>query len=65
MLNVFHRDGDVIGHFWGSELFCAPVDPGQDPRHVSTLEPLWNLFVCNRTDHCRLWRWRSTCPPRS
>jgi predicted dithiol-disulfide oxidoreductase (DUF899 family) len=44
MLNVFHRDGDVIRHFWGSELFYAPVEPGQDPRHVGTLEPLWNLF---------------------
>jgi predicted dithiol-disulfide oxidoreductase (DUF899 family) len=44
MLNVFHRDGDTIRHFWGSELFYAPVDPGQDQRHVGTLEPLWNLF---------------------
>src|SRR5215204_3596038 len=44
MLNVFHRDGDVIRHFWGSELFFAPMEPGQDPRHVSTLEPLWNFF---------------------
>ncbi len=44
MLNVFHRDDDSIRHFWGSELFYAPWDPGQDPRHVGTLEPLWNLF---------------------
>jgi predicted dithiol-disulfide oxidoreductase (DUF899 family) len=44
MLNVFHRDGDVIRHFWGSELLYAPTDPGQDPRHVATLEPLWNFF---------------------
>jgi predicted dithiol-disulfide oxidoreductase (DUF899 family) len=44
MLNVFHRDGDAIRHFWGSELFYAPTDPGQDPRHVGTLEPVWNLF---------------------
>jgi predicted dithiol-disulfide oxidoreductase (DUF899 family) len=44
MLNVFHRDGDTIRHFWGSELFYAPADPGQEPRHVGTLEPLWNLF---------------------
>jgi predicted dithiol-disulfide oxidoreductase (DUF899 family) len=44
MLNVFHRDGDVIRHFWGSELFYAPTDPGQEPRHVGTLEPLWNFF---------------------
>jgi predicted dithiol-disulfide oxidoreductase (DUF899 family) len=44
MLNVFHRDGTAIRHFWGSELFYAPTEPGQEPRHVGTLEPLWNLF---------------------
>jgi predicted dithiol-disulfide oxidoreductase (DUF899 family) len=44
MLNVFHRDGDGIRHFWGSELLYAPTDPGQDPRHVGTVEPLWNLY---------------------
>jgi predicted dithiol-disulfide oxidoreductase (DUF899 family) len=44
MLNVFHRDGETIRHFWGSELFYAPTDPGQDPRHAGTLEPLWNLY---------------------
>jgi predicted dithiol-disulfide oxidoreductase (DUF899 family) len=44
MLNVFHRDGDVIRHFWGSELLYAPTDPGQDPRHAGTIEPLWNLY---------------------
>jgi len=44
MLNVFHRDRGVVRHFWGSELFYAPTDPGQDPRHVGTLEPVWNLL---------------------
>jgi predicted dithiol-disulfide oxidoreductase (DUF899 family) len=44
MMTVFHRDGDVIRHFWSSELLYAPADPGQEPRHVGTLEPLWNLF---------------------
>jgi predicted dithiol-disulfide oxidoreductase (DUF899 family) len=44
MLNVFHRDGGEIRHFWGSELFYAPLDPGEEQRHVGTLEPLWNLF---------------------
>jgi predicted dithiol-disulfide oxidoreductase (DUF899 family) len=44
MLNVFHRDSGTIRHFWGSELFYAPTDPGQDPRHVGTIEPVWNLF---------------------
>jgi len=44
MLNVFHRDPDTIRHFWGSELLYAPTDGDQEPRHVGTLEPLWNLF---------------------
>ena len=44
MLNVFHRDGEKIRHFWGSELFYAPAEPGQDPRHLGLLEPVWNLF---------------------
>jgi predicted dithiol-disulfide oxidoreductase (DUF899 family) len=44
MLNVFHRDGETIRHFWGSEVFYGHWDAGQDPRHVGTLEPLWNLF---------------------
>jgi predicted dithiol-disulfide oxidoreductase (DUF899 family) len=44
VLNVFHRDNDEIRHFWASELMFAPSDPGQHPRHVGTLEPVWNLF---------------------
>ena len=44
MLNVFHRDGGAIRHFWGSELLYAPTDPGQDPaprRHPrAALEPV-------------------------
>ena len=44
MLNVFHRGADGIRHFWSSEMLYAPSDPGQDPRHVGTLEPLWNIF---------------------
>jgi predicted dithiol-disulfide oxidoreductase (DUF899 family) len=44
LLNVFHRDGDVIFHFWSSELLYAPTDPGEDPRHVGTIEPLFNLL---------------------
>jgi predicted dithiol-disulfide oxidoreductase (DUF899 family) len=48
ILNVFHRDGNVIRHFWCSELFSAPADPGQDARHVGTLEPIWNMFDLTR-----------------
>ncbi len=44
MLTVFRRvDGD-IRHFWSSEMLYSPSEPGQDPRHVGTLEPLWNMM---------------------
>jgi predicted dithiol-disulfide oxidoreductase (DUF899 family) len=29
MLNVFHRDGDTIRHFWSSELFTHPKTRGK------------------------------------
>lgn len=44
ILNVFRRDGDTIRHFWGSELLYAPLEPGQDPRHNDTIDPMWNLY---------------------
>jgi predicted dithiol-disulfide oxidoreductase (DUF899 family) len=44
MLTVFHRDGEAVRHFWSSELLYAPTEPGQHPRHVGTIEPLWNLL---------------------
>jgi predicted dithiol-disulfide oxidoreductase (DUF899 family) len=55
MLNVFHRDGETIHHFWGSELLYAPADSGQDPRHVGTLEPVWNLFDLTREGRGTDW----------
>jgi predicted dithiol-disulfide oxidoreductase (DUF899 family) len=55
MLNVFERDGDTIRHFWSSELLYAPTDGGQDPRHVGTLEPLWNLFDLTREGRLPDW----------
>jgi predicted dithiol-disulfide oxidoreductase (DUF899 family) len=55
MLNVFHRDGETIRHFWGAELTYAPADPGQDHRSVGTLEPLWNLFDLTREGRPMDW----------
>jgi predicted dithiol-disulfide oxidoreductase (DUF899 family) len=55
MLNVFHRDGATIRHFWGSELLYAPTEPGQDPRHVGTLEPNWNMFDLTREGRPMDW----------
>jgi predicted dithiol-disulfide oxidoreductase (DUF899 family) len=44
LMNVFHRGADGIRHFWSSEMLYAPSDPGQDPRHMGTLELLWNMM---------------------
>jgi predicted dithiol-disulfide oxidoreductase (DUF899 family) len=44
MLNVFRRDGEAVRHFWGSELMFAPTDPGQDPRHTDSIDPLYGLL---------------------
>jgi predicted dithiol-disulfide oxidoreductase (DUF899 family) len=55
MLNVFHREGQTIRHFWGAELTFGPSDPGQDHRSVGTLEPLWNLFDLTREGRPADW----------
>ena len=55
MLNVFERDGGTVRHFWGSELFYAPAEPGQDPRHVGTLEPVWNMLDLTRAGRAPDW----------
>jgi predicted dithiol-disulfide oxidoreductase (DUF899 family) len=45
MLNVFEKDADgVIRHVWASELLYAPLEPGQDPRHIDMVWPLWNFL---------------------
>jgi predicted dithiol-disulfide oxidoreductase (DUF899 family) len=43
-LNVFTRKGGRIHHTWCTELMFAPSEPGQHPRHVDAIWPLWNLF---------------------
>jgi len=45
IMTVFKRWPDsAIRLHWASELIYAPKDPGQDPRHLGTVEPLWTLF---------------------
>ena len=43
-LNVFHKTGDGIRHFYNTELLYTPPEEGQDPRHVDLIWPLWNVF---------------------
>jgi predicted dithiol-disulfide oxidoreductase (DUF899 family) len=41
---VFVRRDGGIRHAWSSELLFAPTDPGQHPRHVDFMWPLWPIF---------------------
>jgi len=43
-LNVFVRHNGKIHHIYCTELMFAPTDKGQNPRHVDSIWPLWNMF---------------------
>ena len=44
MLNVFSRGGDRIHHVFATEMFFAPTEPGQHPRHIDMIWPVWNVL---------------------
>ncbi len=44
ILNVFVRDGEELRHAWATELMFAPRDEGEDPRHVDSIWPIWNVL---------------------
>jgi predicted dithiol-disulfide oxidoreductase (DUF899 family) len=44
ILNVFVRDGEGIRHSWATELMFAPRDQGEEPRHVDSIWPIWNVL---------------------
>ena len=44
ILNVFVRDGSEIRHSWATELMLAPRDEGEEPRHVDSIWPIWNVL---------------------
>ena len=43
-LNVFVRRAGRIHHFYFPEALYTKSEPGQDPRHVDSLWPLWSFF---------------------
>lgn len=44
IMTVFRRWPDgAVRLQWASELIHALPDPGQDTRHLGTVEPLWTL----------------------
>jgi predicted dithiol-disulfide oxidoreductase (DUF899 family) len=44
MLNVFTLGQGVVRHSFGTEMHNSGSDPGQGPRHVDSIWPLWNLL---------------------
>lgn len=44
ILNVFTRTGDTYRHRWATELMFAPREEGEDPRHVDSIWPIWNVL---------------------
>jgi predicted dithiol-disulfide oxidoreductase (DUF899 family) len=54
MLNVFVKRDGVVRHFWASELLFA-TDPGQNPRHVDLVWPLWNVLDCTPEGRGKDW----------
>jgi hypothetical protein len=55
MARVFVRGKGTVHHFWSSELLLAPLEPGQGPRHVDFIWPLW--AIVDRTPEGRGSDW--------
>ncbi len=43
-VNVFVKRKGRIHHFYATEIIHTKPDPGEDPRPVDLIWPLWNLF---------------------
>lgn len=44
LAHVFVRRDGAIHHTYTSETFFAPMQPGQSPRHIDPIWPLWNVL---------------------
>ena len=55
MATVFTRRDGRIHHVWSSELWFVPSEPGQNPRHVDFMWPMWS--VLDRTPEGRGTDW--------
>ena len=42
MMNVFHKHGNTIRHFWGTEMLHAQIDG--HPRHMDLAWPIWGIL---------------------
>jgi predicted dithiol-disulfide oxidoreductase (DUF899 family) len=41
---IFTRRNGKLRHFWSSELWRVAPEPGQHPRHVDFMWPMWAVF---------------------
>ena len=41
---MFTRGGDGFRHRWATELMFAPREEGEEPRHVDSIWPIWNVL---------------------
>ena len=55
-LNVFARRDGKIFHTYCTELMFISGDPGQDPRHVDLIWPLWHLLDVTPEGRGTDWR---------
>jgi predicted dithiol-disulfide oxidoreductase (DUF899 family) len=44
LLHVFVRRGPAVHHVYTTELYFVPAEPGQNPRHIDPMWPLWNVL---------------------
>ena len=44
MATTFACRDEAIRHFWSSEKWLVPPEPGQNPRHVDFMWPLWGVL---------------------
>ncbi len=55
-LNVFVRRDGETHHTWCSELMFVAPEPGQDPRHVDAIWPLWSVLDLTPEGRSADWR---------
>lgn len=44
IIHTFVRRGGQVYHAYSSELPSLPAEPGQNPRHIDLMWPLWNVL---------------------
>ena len=54
-LSVFIRRDGATHHVYSAELQYSPSDPGQDPRHVDLIWPLWSLLDLTPAGRGKSW----------